>query len=106
MDHSVGKMRQVVQQLMPHCCGNGMPLCHRQLRTEGNIEFCMQPMSYPPDTYLCDFVHLWCVPDRVLDFCKYRGIYAVEQPRENPCARLPDNPHHGQGNHAPDYGIY
>src|SRR5215813_4865871 len=89
MDHRVGEMRQVVQQLMPHCGGNGMPLCHRQLRTDGNIEFGMQPMSHPPDADLCDCVHLWCVPNRVLDFRKHCGIDAVEQTRENCGARLP-----------------
>ena len=80
MDQSVGAMRQMVQQLMPHFYRNGMPLCHRQLRAHGNVECGMEPMPYPPDADLGDLVHLWCVPDHVLDFFKHRGLYAVEQP--------------------------
>jgi hypothetical protein len=37
----------------------------------------MEPMPYPPDPNLGDFLYLWYVPNRVRDVCKHRGIYAV-----------------------------
>ena len=59
MDHRVGEMWQMVQQLMPHCCRNGMPLYHRQLRRHGNVEFGMESMPHPPDADLGHLVHIW-----------------------------------------------
>src|SRR5215472_5591118 len=102
MDHRVSEMRHMMEQLMLHFCSNGMPLCHRQLRTHGNVEFGMEPMPHPPDADLGDLVHLWCVPGRVVDFFKHRGLDTVEQTRENCSTRLPANPYNGESNHEPD----
>ena len=77
MDDGVGEMRHVMQQLMPHRCGNGMPLCYRQLRMHGNVEFSMQPMPHPPDAYLRDLLHFWQVSNRVRDVCKDGWVYAI-----------------------------
>jgi hypothetical protein len=77
MNHGVGEMPHVMQQLMPHFCGNGMPLSHRQLRLHGNVQFGMQPMPNPPDAYLRDLLHFWQVANRVRDVGKDGGVYAI-----------------------------
>jgi len=77
MDNGVGEMQYVVQQLMPHLGGNGMPLCHRQLRMHGNVEFGMQPMPNPPDAYLSDFLHFWQMSNRMGDVCQDGWVYTI-----------------------------
>ena len=77
MDDGVGEMRHVMQQLMTHLCGNGMPLCHRQLWTHGDVQFCVQPMSHPPDAHLRDLLHVWQMLNCVRDVCQDHWVYAI-----------------------------
>src|SRR5262249_9974389 len=91
---------------MSHLGGNGMPLCHRQLRTHSNIQFGMQPMSNPPDAYLGDLLHFWQMSNRVRDVPNDAWVSAIKEARENRRARFPDNPKNGHRNHYPDNSIY
>ena len=81
----------VMQKLMPHVRGNGMPLGNRQFRTDGDIEFRMQPMPQPSGTDLCHLLHLGYVPRRVPDFLNEGWLHPIEQAREDRLCRLPDN---------------
>jgi len=77
MDGGVGEMGQVMQELMPYFRGNGMSLGDRQMGTDGDIQFRMQPMPQPPDAYLGDFLDLRRVLHRVLDLLDHRRINPI-----------------------------
>ena len=50
MDDDVSEMRHMMQQLMPYCGGDGVPLRHRQLRTHCEVDLAMEPMPDPVES--------------------------------------------------------
>ena len=77
MNGGVGKMGQVMQELMPHFCGNGVSLGDRQMGTDGNIQFRMQPMPHPPGPYLSHRPHFGHVLYGVSDVSNNGRVNAV-----------------------------
>ncbi len=63
-----------MQQLMPRFRGNGMPLGDGQLWTDGDVQFRMQPMPYPPDAHLGDLLDIWRLLDCLRDVREHRGV--------------------------------
>ena len=78
VDERISEMRQVMQELMPHFRGNGMALGDRQMGTDGNIQFRMQPMPHPPDAHLGDLLDLRCVLHRVSDLLDHRRVNPIQ----------------------------
>lgn len=77
MDSGVGKMGQVMQELMPRFRRNGMSLRHRQMGTDGHIEFRVEPMTQPPDAHLGHLLHVGYVLHGVFDLFDHRRVYAI-----------------------------
>ena len=77
MDNGIGEVWQVLHELMPHVCGNGMPLGNRQMGTDGDIEFRLQPMPQPPGAHLGHCLHLWGVLYGVSDIRNHGRVHAV-----------------------------
>src|SRR5574341_1074732 len=77
VDDGIAEVRQVMEELMPHFRGNSMPLGDRQMRTDGNIEFRMQPMPQPSRAHLRHLPHLGHVQRGVPDLRNHGRFHAV-----------------------------
>jgi hypothetical protein len=89
MDGGIGKIAQMMQELMPCVFGDFVTFLNRNIRRHGDIEFGMQPMTQPSHPHLRDVLHPGCVINRVFDVIDDLRVDTVEQAREYGLSGLP-----------------
>jgi hypothetical protein len=86
----------MVQEIVAHGRGNGMPVLHREVGLHGKVDLSMEPMAEPSRAHLGNLPYARRVLRRLPDLFNNLRVYTVEKTREDRGAGLPD--------HSDDYG--
>ena len=105
VDGRVGEIRQMMQELMPNLCRNVMALFHAEIRTDGDIYLCQEPMSDPPDPDLGDILHASHMFRGVSNLVNDLKIDAVQKLCEQRLPGVKPDFEDDEGNQKADAGV-
>lgn len=90
MDSGAGKVREVFKKFFSYCVGDFMSFPNRKRRSNGSIDLCMEPMSYPADSKVRDFTDPIYTFSNVFYFIDDFWLNAVKKASKHELARIKD----------------
>ena len=95
MNSRIRKVPQMVQEVVADLLGDVMPFLHGQVPADGNVQFCMEPVSEPSHPHFGNISHPGRVLHRLSDLSDDLRIHPVKQPGKNGFAGLPHDSQDG-----------